>query len=152
MRPRTFRPLPALPALTLLLPLLGAGGCKLIDQRTFAPPPETPGEAALSRSLLPGEPAARLQPADPALDWRATLDAVVRRTLARDPGAQFEVMAPIPTAQGRAAQDRFARDGLTDAETVAAALRADGIAPAQIRLGYVGDPGKPAREVRLYVR
>ncbi|HET9018313.1 MAG TPA: hypothetical protein VFN46_01940, partial [Acetobacteraceae bacterium] len=125
---------------------------KLVDQRTFAPSPQTPGEAALSRSLLPADPAARLRPADPAPDWRATLDAVAQQALARDPGAQFEVMAPIPTAQSRAVQDQFARDGLADAQTVAAALRADGIAPARISIGYVGDAGKPAREVRLYVR
>ena len=147
MHPRRLRP-----ALVLLLPLLGAGGCSLVDQRTFAPRPTGPAEAALSRSLLPAAPAARLRPADPALDWRATLDAVVQQAMMRDPGAQFEVMAPIPTAQSRAVQDRFAREGLADAQTVAAALRADGIAQGQISLGYVGDAGKPAREVRLYVR
>ncbi len=142
MRMRTVRP-----RLMLLTTLLAAGGCRMIDQRTFEPPPQLPSQAALALPVLPAAPAARLRPADPGSGWRAALDAAA----AHNPAAHFDLMTPIPTAESRAVQDRFARDGVADAETVAAALRADGVAAARITLGYVGDPGKPAREVRLYL-
>ena len=136
----------------LLAVLLALGGCRLFDQRTFAPASFPPDAAALARPVLPAEPALRLHPSDPTSGWRAALDAEVRETLARDPHAAFELLTPIPLAEKQPVQDRFARDGATDARTVAAALRQDGVAAGRITLGYQGDAGKPVREVRLFVQ
>ncbi len=135
----------------LLAPMLGLGGCRMLDQRTFAPAAFPPDAAALARPVLPAAPALRLHPADPTSDWRAALDAEVREVLARNPRAAFTLLTPIPLADKRPVQDRFARDGAQDARTVAAALRQDGVAAGRITLGYQGDAGKPEREVRLFV-
>ena len=140
------------PLLALLAALLALGGCKMIDQRTFQRTPAAPSPAALSRSLLAPLPIARLQPASPESGWRAQLDAAVREALARNPDTHFDVMTPIPTAASRTIQDGYERAGTLDAQTVAAALQQDGVDAAHITIGFQGDGGKPAREVRLYTR
>ncbi len=139
------------PLLALLAALLVPGGCKMIDQRTFERTPPAPSQAALNRPVLPPLPVARLQPASPGSGWRAQLDAAVQQALAHDPNAHFDVMTPIPTAATRTVQDGYERSGTLDAQTVAAALQQDGVDPAHITVGFQGDGGKPAREVRLYV-
>ena len=70
----------------------------------------------------------------------------------RKPDAVFDVVTPVPTALPRAAQDEFVRQGSDDARAVAAVLATAGVPPEQLRLGLRGDPGQPAREVRVYVR
>lgn len=143
------RPNRRLPAILLAVPLALAG-CKMIDQRTFERAPEMPSQAALARPVLPAEPVARLQPADPGADWRATLAAAERQAIAANPDAAFDLLTPIPTDAKRTEQDRFARNGTADSQVVAKALLADGVAPARITLGFIGDAGHPVREVRLY--
>ncbi len=144
MRLRPFLPLAGL--------LLALGGCRMIDQRTFARAPVGPDAAAQNRPVLPKLPVARLRPDDPQSDWRATLDAAVQSAIAHNPDARFELLTPIPTAAARDVQDRFASAGAAAAGVVAAALRQDGVDPAHITIGYQGDAGKPAPEVRLFVR
>jgi hypothetical protein len=136
----------------LLAAMLALGGCRLIDQRTFERTPETPNAAALAHPVLPPLPAARLRPADPSADWRTVLDDAVLRATAHNPDARFELLTPVPTSASRDEQDRFAREGAQDAQTVAAALQEDRVDPSRITIGYVGDPGHPVREVRLYIR
>jgi len=140
MRTRMFRLLPA-----LLAPLLAAGGCRMIDQRTFAPRPVPPDAAALATPVLPAVPDARLRPDDPASGWRGALAA----TLRDHPEARFAVMTPVTALPNPL---RPAADSATGAKTVAAALQAAGVAPARVALGYVGTPGPAPREVWLYVR
>jgi hypothetical protein len=146
--------LPPMPRRTvrLLTGLLALGGCRMLDQRTFAPASFPPDAAAMARPVLPAAPALRLHPSDPTSDWRAALDAEVREALAHNPNTAFELLTPIPLAEKQPVQDRFARDGAADAQTVAAALRQDGVAAGRITLGYQGDAGKPVREVRLFVQ
>ena len=130
---------------------LALGGCRLIDQRTFERAPVAPTPAALGQTALPPLPLARLQPAsDPT--WRTQLDGILLGVMAHDPQAHFDLLTPFPSTATRAVQDRFERDGTADAQTVATALQEDRVDISHITIGLQGDAGKPAREVRLYVR
>ena len=134
----------------LLAALLALGGCKMLDQRTFERAPTGPSPAALNGPVLPPLPIARLQPANPDSAWRAQLDTAVRQALAYNPDTHFDVMTPIPSSASRTIQDGYERSGTLDAQAVAAALQQDGVDAAHITIGFQGDAGKPAREVRLY--
>jgi hypothetical protein len=135
-----------------LLLLLALAGCKLIDQRTFQRTPPQPDAATVARAWIPGPPLATIRLADPKLDWRTGLDAAVRAIETRKPAARFQVMTPIPTSATRAIQEQYVKVGQADAQMIAHALVADGVPPERVTLGFVGDPGTPTREVRLYVQ
>ena len=66
---------------------------------------------------------------------------------ARRPDARFEVVASLAPGAGVAAAA-----GKSDAERVADALAAAGVARDHIVLGLRADAGAAAREVRVYVR
>ncbi len=139
------------PTSWLLAALLGLGGCKLIDQRTFERTPQAPSPAALNTPALPPLPLARLQPANPDSDWRARVDGIVQQVLARNPDAQFDLLTPIPTSASRKIQDGYQRAGTEDAQAVATAMQEDRVDAAHITIGFQGDPGTPTREVRVFV-
>jgi len=128
------------------------GGCKLIDQRTFERAPTGPAAAQLARPDLPPLPLLTINPSKPDADWRTALADAVLAAGARKPDVSFEVVTPIPTSAKQPVQDDYARNGQADAQVVATALQSDGVLPERISLRFQGDPGAPAREVRLYVR
>jgi hypothetical protein len=139
-----------LTGVSLLMLALATPGCRLIDQRTFAPTPSGPTGAALARPDLPPLPLVTIRLTNPDVDWRSTLDEAVHAAVLRKPEVSFEVLTPVPTRRSPAEQDRFVRTGTADAQMVAEALQADGIAPDHITLGLQDDAGAPGREVRLY--
>lgn len=151
---RILRHLQALPlALLLLLPLLA--GCELVDQRTVArwtgghPPGMT--SADLAAANLPALPLVTIRYDDPSADPAPALAAAAEDALARKPDATFEVITAIPTALPPTDQDAFVRQGTADARQVADDLATAGVDPSRIHLGLRGDPGRPVREVRVYV-
>lgn len=136
--------------LTLLALLLA--GCALPDQRSFNRTSATPGGAEVARAALPARPLVTIRlPAETA-QWRqAVLDAVAA---ARDrkPDVVFDVMAAVPTEAVEADRVAALRQGSADARLVATVLGEAGVPPDRLRLGAQGDPGRPPREVRIYVR
>lgn len=147
---RIPRPTPLLPALLLL------AGCELVDQRTVARwlgrTPAAPDAAALAEANLPPLPLVTVRFDQPDVDYTPVLSEAAEQAVTRKPDAVFEVITPVPATATPAEQDAFVRQGAEDARKVADALATAGVQPTQIRLGLRGDPGNPAREVRVYVR
>ncbi|KAA5610999.1 hypothetical protein [Rhodovastum atsumiense] len=141
---------------SLLVLSLLLTGCELVDQRTvarwFGSPRQAPSEADLAGATLPERPLVTIRFDTPDIDYRPVLAEAAQAALARKQDAVFDVVTPVPSAQPAAAQDAFVRRGTADARAVADALATEGVPPGQIRLGLRGDPGSPAREVRVYVR
>lgn len=136
----------------LLLGLVVLGGCRLIDQRTFESAPATPAAAQLARPDLPALPLLTVDASVSDGNWRASVAEAVLAAEARKPDVRFEVVTPIPTSASRKIQDLYSANGQTDGQAVAAALQSDGVPPDRIDIRFQGDPGAPAREVRLYAR
>jgi hypothetical protein len=133
-----------------LLPILLAGctypGFGLVDRATFRGPAPAPGEAEMARARLPALPLLTIRFGDPNLDWRPSVAAAVEAAQAGNPDAEFNVLASVPaTGDTPPTAERDAKD-------VADALGFAGVSPERIHLGLRGDPGAPAREVRVYVR
>jgi len=139
----------------LLSPLLLAGcwapDWKLIDQRTFAPT-HAPETADVARANLPRLPLVTIRFDDLDDDYRPTLADAVEAAQSRKADVEFDVLTPIPTAAPQDEQEKFTQQGQEDAQEVATALAADGVSPDRVHIGFRGDPGAPAREVRVYVR
>lgn len=134
----------AVKALALLLLL---GGCTLIDQTTFdskaAQAPVIPPAPPAPPGPPPGPPALVVI-APGAADYRASLDRAVAAARARKPDVVFNVVE-VQAADA-------ALPAGTDAEAVARAIVADGVAPARVRLVARPEAGGRAREIRVYVQ
>ena len=76
----------------------------------------------------------------------------VRAAQVRKPDVTFDIEALVPTEASPAEQDRRVAQASADTASVAAAFGAAGVSADRLRLGLRGDPGSPAREVRVYVR
>ena len=132
-------------ALVLMLAMV-AGGCTLVDQRSFRPAglaPERPpaGDGLpLVAVRMDGGP------------FRAELAEAVQAAQQRRPDAAFDVLALVPSTAAPAEQDRRVAEAVRDARIVAEAMGAAGVPAERIRLGLRGDPGAPAREVRVLLR
>ncbi len=139
-------------ARSTLAALLLLAGCKLVDQRTFERTATTPTPADLSRAALPKLPLLTIAFTIPDADWRPAVRDAVRAAEARKRDVAFSVVTPIPTMQSRDAQDVFIKQGQQDATQVAQELHLNGIPSDRITIGFRGDPGAPAREVRVYAQ
>lgn len=144
-------------ALSVVVAVLATTGCRLIDQRTFAGAGVAPTAAQLAAndyaaSALPALPLTSVRFDRLDGDWQPALLDAVRGVLARRPDAQFDLVTPFPTQATLDLQDRALTSGAADSQQVANALLADGVAADHVHLGSRGDPGQPAREVRVYVR
>ncbi len=128
------------------------GGCKLVDQRTFEAKGATPSAAQLAQPSLPALPALTVSFAVPDADWRPSVRQAVLGAEAHNPDARFDVMVPFPTTGTPQVQQRYLSDGQRNGELVAREMQADGVPPERISLGFRGDPGAPAPDVRIYVR
>lgn len=124
-------------------------GCQLLDQRSFhaAAPAKPATQAAHGR-----RPLVVIGFAVPGDTWRVVLSEAVHAAEARKPDVEFEVATPFPAAAPAAAQDASVAIGTKDAELVARALQEDGVPVERISMTLEGDPGAPAREVRIYVK
>jgi hypothetical protein len=77
---------------------------------------------------------------------------MVEAVQARKPTAEFDVLAPIPTNGTRQLQDIYEKAGTENTAAVANGLGLASVSEDRIHVGFQGDPGVPAREVRIYVR
>ncbi len=144
--------LPTLRAAALAARLAAAGllalaGCKLIDQRTFAPAPDASTTAPDKR-----EPLITVQPGTALPTYANVLASAVRQAEARDPAVQFDVIALVPRQGGLAEQVRAADSGRAGSVEVARALMAAGVDAGRIHLGARPDPGARTPQVRVYLR
>ena len=135
----------ALAAATLTL----LAGCTLVDQRTFQSAAVAPGAAEIARARAPALPLVTIRMDQ---DYRAALAEAVQAAQQRKADVTFEIQALVPTQASPADQDRRIAEASLDAQAVATAIGAAGIASDRLRLGLLGDAGSPAREVRVYVR
>jgi hypothetical protein len=124
-------------------------GCAIIDRRTFRTAP-APTAADVARAGLPALPLIVVRFGEP-LD-QAAIQGAVDLARARNPGAVFDVITPVPVLAPREAQAEALRQGRADAELVADALAAAGAARDHVVIGARADAGAPGREVRVYVR
>ena len=136
----------------VLAAALFAGGCTLVDQRTFRGPAPAPTVEDVARAKLPPLPLVVIRFDQPDLDFRPALASAVDAARTRMPDVSFDVLAPIPTSAAPEVQRGYIRQGDADTSDVATALQADGVALEQIHMGFRGDPGSPPREVRIYIR
>ncbi len=136
----------------LLAAMLLAGGCTLVDQRTFQAAAPAPTGEELARARVPLPPLMSVRLGATGVDYRPALAEVVRDAMVRNPDASFDVMALVPTQAAPAEQDRRVAEGAQDALAVATAMNAAGVPQEKLHLGLRGDPGSPAREVRIYLR
>ncbi len=131
-----------------LLAMLSFSGCKLIDQRTFAPSPEAKAQPA------PAVPAVAIDPRAPLLtidytvsspDYAELLHYAVRAAENRDPNVQYDVIAVMKDMSEAA-------EGQERAAGVMRAIMRDRVPASRIHLGLRSDPGLAASQVRVYVR
>src|SRR5207342_1946947 len=101
-------------------------GCTIIDQRTFRSAAHAPGQVEQREATLPPLPLITVR-FDAPLDNDAIAGAV-ELAMARKPGVVFDVIAPIPTAAARPAQEEALLQGRADTEQVATAIAAAGAA------------------------
>lgn len=137
--------------LALFVPMLAAG-CTLVDQRTFQAEAPAPTAREVERARAPERPLVSVRLDAPEMDYRPALAQAVRAAAARRPGVTFDVVALVPTQASPAEQGRRVAQGARDALAVASSVNAAGVAQDRIHLGLRGDPGDPAREVRVFAR
>ncbi len=106
----------------------------------------------MSRPDLPALPLLVVSFAIADADWQTPVHAAVRGAEAHKPDVVFAVVTAVPTSASREAQDAAIKQAQGDAAAVATELQASGVPPDRIVLRMRGDPGKPAREVRIYTQ
>ena len=144
--------LPRPPAAALaLLGLPALAGCKLIDQRTFAPAPE-PAAPAPPRSTETRTPLISVVPGTKLATYQALLRSTVRAVEARDPAARYDVVSVVPGSGTLAQQVAAADAARASGAEVAQALIAAGVAERRVSLGARPDPTTHGAEVRVYLR
>lgn len=134
-----------------LASLLALTGCKLIDQRTFAPAPEAPS-AAPARSIETRAPLLTVAPGTKLGSYETLLRAAVRDAQARDPSVAFDVISVVPGTGSFAEQVKAADADRAAAADVARALARAGVPDDRINLGARPDPGVRSPDVRVYLR
>ncbi len=147
--------MPSLPrpraAAFVLSGLLAVAGCKLIDQRTFAPAPEAAPPVAPS-STETRTPLISVAPGTKLATYETLLRSAVRAAQARDPAVRFDVISVVPASGTLAEQVKAADAVRASAADVAQALIAAGVAESRISLGARPDPTARGPEVRVYLR
>jgi hypothetical protein len=131
--------------------LLALAGCKLIDQRTFAPAPE-PTPPAAPRSTETRTPLISVVPGTKLPTYQALLRSAVRAAQARDPAVRFDVVSVVPASGTLAEQVAAADAARASAAEVAQALIGAGVPESRVSLGARPDPTAHGTEVRVYLR
>jgi hypothetical protein len=140
----------------VLLGLAALGGCKLIDQNTFAPSPEAPAPKASPAVAEP--PADKRTPlltvgfATPNPDYQKLLAYAVQQAQLRRPDAAYDVVSVVPQSGDTVAQALAASRGSGDATQVMQSMIALGVPDTRIHLGTRVEPGLTERQVRVYIR
>jgi hypothetical protein len=131
----------------VVVALLSFTGCKLVDQRTFAPSPEAKAQPAPPVQVVidTRTPLVTIDYTVASPDYTELLHYAVRAAENRDPGVQFDVVAVLrDTFEATAGQER--------ATGVMRAIMRDGVPATRIHLGLRTDPALTASQVRVYVR
>ena len=129
----------------MLLPW--AGGCTLIDQRTFR---ARPAAAATPAGPAPALMTIDFERPDPVYDM--PLRQAVDLALSRKPGVAFDVVTVVP-ATGTPAQQADAAGSIRgDARDVARIIVEQGVDVDRVSLLARSEPGVTGRQVRVYVR
>ncbi len=136
-------------ALAILLVL---SGCKLIDQRTFAPAPAAASAPVATRSVETRTPLMTIAPGTKLATYEGLLRAAVRDAQSRDPAVSFDVISVVPASGTVADQVKAAEADRASAMDVAQALQTAGVAEDRVALGARADPGAHGPDVRVYVR
>lgn len=138
----------------LLLVLCSLMGCRLVDQTTFGGKPQKPPPDMLTRALQPGPPIPLVTIVfnGGEVAYVDQLRLAVQMAEARKPGAQYDLVTTVPGSAVPADQVRIARQGESDAITVAQAMNDLGVDPPRIHMAARTDPKVTARELRIYVR
>ena len=131
--------------------LLAFGGCKLIDQRTFAPAPEA-ASATPARGIEKRTPLLTVVPGTKLASYETLLRAAVRDAQSRDPSVGFDVVSVVPGTGTFAEQVKAADADRPAAADVARALTRAGVPSDRINLGARSDPGARSPDVRVYLR
>lgn len=131
--------------------LLVLSGCKLIDQRTFAPAPAASSTGAAAR-IETRTPLMTVVPGTKLATYEALLRAAVREAQARDPKVSFDVISVVPGTGTLAQQIKAAEADRPAAMDVAQALIAAGVTDQRVNLGARPDPSAHSPDVRVYVR
>jgi hypothetical protein len=140
------RSLPLLLALTLL-----AGGCTLIDQRTFNP---RAGQGPVAPpSTAPGPPPALItidfEKPNPA--YEAQLRQAVDQALARKASVVFDVITVVPATGTPAQQVDAAVSIRADARQVAGIIVDQGASQDQVHMLARAEPSVAGRQVQVFV-
>ena len=124
---------------------LALGGCKLIDQTTFAPSPEAKQAATSVPQADTRHPLVTIRAGTPPLNYGDPLRFAVRAAEARDPTVEFDVIAMLPAANDVAQEQRNATD-------VMRAILATGVPARRVHLGLRIQQALAVPQVRVYVR
>jgi hypothetical protein len=131
----------------VVVALLSFTGCKLVDQRTFAPSPEAKAQPVPPAQVVidTRTPLVTIDYTVASPDYTELLHYAVRAAENRDPGVQYDVVAVLrDTFESTAGQER--------ATGVMRAIMRDGVPATRIHLGLRTDPALTASQVRVYVR
>ena len=132
--------IPLVVALSLTL-----GGCKLIDQTTFAPSPEAKQATAPIPQADTRRPLLTIRDGTPATSYQDPLRFAVRAAEARDPTVEYDVIAVLPAANETTQAQRNATD-------VMRAILANGVPARRVHLGLRIEQAIAVPQIRVYVR
>jgi len=136
----------------VLLAGLSLTGCKLIDQRTFAPAPEAvPVQVTLPR-IDRRSPLVTIGYEQPNPQYQEMLGYAVHAAEARDAAVQYDVFAVVPAKGSPAEQATAGGAAQQDAVAVMKSIMVLGVPAERIHLGVRSDPAISVNQVRVYVR
>lgn len=124
---------------------LALGGCKLIDQTTFAPSPEAKPQAAVVPQADTRTPLVVIRNGTPPTNYQDPLRFAVHAAEARDPTVEYDVIAMLPAPNDVPQMQRNATD-------VMRAILATGVPARRVHLGLRIQQALAIPQVRVYVR
>ena len=129
----------------VLMAGLSLTGCKLVDQKTFAPAPEATTVQAAAPQVDARHPLVTIGYDLPNPQYQDMLGYAVHVAEARGATVQYDVFAVV-------APKGVAADRIGDAVGVMKAIMALGVPATRIHLGVRSDPAIASNQVRVYVR
>jgi hypothetical protein len=131
----------------VMVALLCFSGCKLIDQRTFAPAPEAKAQPSTQPPVVldTRTPLVTIDYTVPSPDYAELLQDAVQAAESRDSEVQYDVVSMLKdTDDIGIGQER--------ATSVMRAIMRDRVPASRIHLGLRTDPNLASSQVRIYVR
>jgi hypothetical protein len=128
-----------------VLAVLLLTGCKLVDQTTFAPSPDSVPALPEPPKADPRTPLLTIGFAESDAHYQDVLRYAVRQAETRDPRMQYDVIAMLPAGGDAVAEQGRAAD-------VMRAIMAQGVPATRIHLGLRSSAAGAPDQVRVYVR